>query len=58
MYNEIFDDTGVYAGLRDYIRKFEINGTEFYISNYLEMCELDRLLYHISPFCFRLNLIQ
>lgn len=50
MYKDIFNETGTYANLRDYIRQFEIDKAEFHVLNLREICELDRLLYHITPF--------
>lgn len=50
MYKDIFNETGTYANLRDYIRQFEIDKAEFHVLNLTEICELDRLLYHITPF--------
>lgn len=50
MYTDIFEETGSYANLRDYIRQFEIDRAEFHVFNLTELCELDRLLYHITPF--------
>lgn len=50
MYKDIFEENGLYANLRNYIRQFEIDRAEFYVLDLTELCELDRLLYHITPF--------
>lgn len=50
MYNDVFDETSVYSSLREYIRKFDVKGTKYHVSSLREMCELDKLMYHMAPF--------
>lgn len=50
MYNDVFDETSVYSSVREYIRKFDVKGTKYHVSSLREMCELDKLMYHMAPF--------